>query len=177
MRKLLIEELHRLSPSDYAMTMKLPLAVVLDNVRSLHNVGSVFRTADALLIEKIILCGISAQPPSPEIHKTALGAELTVPWQYQADTLTCVKCLQKSGYKVYAVEQVTDSTPLQAFRVPLNSSVAIVFGHEVKGVRQDVIDICDGAIEIPQFGTKHSLNVSVSAGLVMWEIFKQMKYR
>lgn len=175
MRKLQIEELHRKSLEDYTLAEKLPLVVVLDNIRSLHNVGSVFRTADALLVERLVLCGITACPPAPEIHKTALGAELCVKWDYEKDTLEAVERLKADGYKVLAVEQVEGSTPLQDFKYD-NRKTALVFGHEVKGVRQDVVDICDGALEIPQFGTKHSFNVSVSAGIVMWEVAKQMMF-
>lgn len=173
MRKLLIEELNRKTPEAYADSPKLPLVVVLDNVRSLHNVGSVFRTADALLIDRLVLCGITAVPPSPEIHKTALGAELCVAWEYMADTVEAVKQLKSIGYTVLAAEQVEGSTLLQNF-MPIDKKYAVVFGHEVKGVSQEVVDICDGVLEIPQFGTKHSLNVSVSAGIVMWEMAKKL---
>lgn len=173
MRKLLIEELHRKTPEAYAESPKLPLVVVLDNVRSLHNVGSIFRTADALLIERLVLCGITAVPPAPEIHKTALGAELCVAWEYAIDTVEAVKKLKSDGYTVLAAEQVEKSTFLQNF-VPIDKKYAIVFGHEVKGVCQEVVDVCDGALEIPQFGTKHSFNVSVSAGIVMWEVAKKL---
>lgn len=173
MRKLLIEELNRKSPAAYAAAEKLPLTVVLDNVRSLHNVGSVFRTADALLVERLILCGITACPPSAEIHKTALGAEMCVGWEYEADTLAAVQRLKAEGYAVWAAEQVEGSTPLQHFSYT-GGKVAVVLGHEVYGVAQEVVDACCGALEIPQFGTKHSLNVSVSAGIVMWEMAKKM---
>lgn len=176
MRKLLIEELGRKSIEQYASSEKLPLTVVLDNVRSIYNVGSVFRTADALLIEKVVLCGITACPPSDEIHKTALGAELSVPWIYEEDTLEAVNKLKEEGYQVLAAEQVEGSIALQDYSY-VDGKIAIVFGHEVKGVRQDVVDICHGALEIPQFGTKHSLNVSVSAGIVMWEVVKQMMFK
>lgn len=175
MRKLLIEELNRKTIEEYTASKKLPLTIVLDNIRSLHNVGSVFRTSDALLVERIILCGITACPPSTEIHKTALGAELCVNWEYEADTIDAVKRLKMEGYEVLAAEQVEGSTSLQNYCYK-GGKVAIVLGHEVKGVRQDVVDECDGALEIPQFGTKHSLNVSVSAGIVMWEVAKQMMF-
>ncbi len=173
MRKLQVEELHRKTPEAYATTTKIPLTIVLDNVRSLHNVGSVFRTADAFLVERLVLCGITACPPADEIHKTALGAELCVRWEYEQDTLVAVNRLKAEGYTVLAAEQVEGSTPLQDFRYE-GGKVAIVLGHEVKGVRQDVVDACHGALEILQYGTKHSLNVSVSAGIVMWQVAKQM---
>lgn len=154
---------------------KLAVVVVLDNVRSLHNVGAVFRTADAFALHGLCLCGITATPPSAEIHKTALGAEDTVAWTYHADTLEAVIALKREGYKLLAVEQVEGSTSLSDLTLSPNDKVALVMGNEVKGVRQEVIDICDGAIEIPQYGTKHSLNVSVSAGIVMWEVQKALR--
>lgn len=154
---------------------KLAVVVVLDNVRSLHNVGAVFRTADAFALHGLCLCGITATPPSAEIHKTALGAEDTVAWTYYADTLEAVIALKREGYKLLAVEQVEGSTSLSDLTLSPNDRVALVMGNEVKGVRQEVIDICDGAIEIPQYGTKHSLNVSVSAGIVMWEVQKALR--
>lgn len=154
---------------------KLAVVVVLDNVRSLHNVGAVFRTADAFALHGLCLCGITATPPSPEIHKTALGAEDTVAWTYYADTLEAVSALKREGYKLLAVEQVEGSTSLSDLTLSPNDKVALVMGNEVKGVRQEVIDICDGAIEIPQYGTKHSLNVSISAGIVMWEVQKALR--
>lgn len=154
---------------------KLAVVVVLDNVRSLHNVGAVFRTADAFALHGLCLCGITATPPSAEIHKTALGAEDTVAWTYHADTFEAVIALKKEGYKLLAVEQVEGSTSLSDLTLSPNDKVALVMGNEVKGVRQEVIDICDGAIEIPQYGTKHSLNVSVSAGIVMWEVQKALR--
>lgn len=151
---------------------KLPLVMVLDNVRSLHNVGSVLRTADAFRVEAVYMCGITATPPSVEIHKTALGAEDSVNWRYFEDTLKAVYELQAAGYVVLAVEQVEGSLKLGDFQFDPTKRYALVMGHEVKGVRQDVVDACDQALEIPQFGTKHSLNVSVTAGLVIWEVFK-----
>lgn len=154
---------------------KLAVVVVLDNIRSLHNVGAVFRTADAFALHGLCLCGITATPPSAEIHKTALGAEDTVAWTYHADTLEAVIALKREGYKLLAVEQVEGSTSLSDLTLSPNDKVALVMGNEVKGVRQEVIDICDGAIEIPQYGTKHSLNVSVSAGIVMWEVQKALR--
>jgi len=171
MRKLKITELKRLSPEDFKQTEKTPLIVVLDNVRSLHNVGSVFRTADAFLIEAIYLCGITATPPHVEIHKTALGAENTVEWQYFENTLDAVHQLKQNNYRILAVEQAENSIPVDKFSVE-NHRYAVIFGNEVRGIDQTVMDYCDACIEIPQFGTKHSLNVSVAAGIVIWEIFK-----
>ena len=173
-KKLTVEEMHRLTVDEFKRAPKLPLTVVLDNVRSLHNVGSVFRTADAFRIEKIVLCGITACPPSAEIHKTALGAEDAVAWEYVSDTLQAVLALKEAGYETLAVEQVENSHKLGEFVFDKEKKYALVLGNEVKGVRQDVVDACDGVIEIPQHGTKHSLNVSVTAGIVMWEASKQM---
>ena len=172
-RKLEMNELNRLSAEEYHMAGKLPIIVILDNIRSCHNIGSVFRTSDALLIEKIFLCGITATPPNKEIHKTALDAEKTVSWEYFEETLDVVKKLQGSGYKVFAVEQVENSIMLPDFKIDVQGKTALVFGNELKGVQQPVIDQCDGAIEIPQYGTKHSFNISVSAGIVLWEITRQ----
>jgi len=171
MRKLKITELKRLAPEDFKKTEKLPLVVVLDNVRSLHNVGSVFRTADAFLIEAIYLCGITATPPNVEIHKTALGAENTVEWRYFENTVDAIQNLKEKYYSVFAVEQAEESISIDKFKISDNPC-AVVFGNEVKGIDQKVMDQCDACIEIPQFGTKHSLNVSVAAGIVLWEIFK-----
>ena len=171
MRKLKIAELKRLSPEDFKQTKKTPLIVILDNVRSLHNVGSVFRTSDAFLIEAIYLCGITATPPHAEIHKTALGAENTVEWQYFEHTLDAVLQLKQRNYHILAVEQAENSIPLDKFRLE-NHRYAVIFGNEVKGIDQAIMDQCDACIEIPQFGTKHSLNVSVAAGIAIWEIFK-----
>ena len=173
-KKLTVEEMHRLTVDEFKRAPKLPLTVVLDNVRSLHNVGSVFRTADAFRIEKIVLCGITACPPSAEIHKTALGAEDAVAWEYAADTLQAILTLKEAGYETLAVEQAENSHKLGAFVFEKEKKYALVLGNEVKGVRQDVVDACGGVIEIPQYGTKHSLNVSVTAGIVMWEASKQM---
>lgn len=169
-----ITELDRLTIDEFKETRKIPLVVVLDNVRSLNNIGSVFRTADAFIIESICLCGITAQPPHPDIHKTALGAEDSVHWSYYPDTLEAVDHLKKQGYYVCAVEQATNSTMLDEMHLNPNRKYAIVLGNEVKGVRQEVVDLCDCCIEIPQAGTKHSLNVSVAAGLVLWEFFKNL---
>ena len=174
MRKLQVEELCRMSVEEFKEAKKLPLVMVLDNIRSLHNVGSVFRTADAFRLQSIYLCGITACPPAAEIHKTALGAEDTVAWKYYEDTMDAVAQLKADGYEVIAVEQVEGSYKLGAFRIDPNKKYALVMGNEVKGVRQDVVDACDGALEIPQYGMKHSLNVSVSAGIVMWDIASQM---
>ena len=175
MRKLTIEEMGRMDVATFREADKLAVVVVLDNVRSLHNVGAVFRTADAFALHGLCLCGITATPPSAEIHKTALGAEDTVAWTYHADTLEAVIALKREGYKLLAVEQVEGSTSLSDLTLSPNDKVDLVMGNEVKGVRQEVIDICDGAIEIPQYGTKHSLNVSVSAGIVMWEVQKALR--
>ena len=172
-KKLTVEEMHRLTVDEFKRAPKLPLVVVLDNVRSLHNVGSVFRTADAFRIEKIVLCGITACPPSAEIHKTALGAEDAVAWEYAADTLQAVLALKEEGYDTLAVEQAENSHKLGEFVFEKEKKYALVLGNEVKGVRQDVVDACGGVIEIPQYGTKHSLNVSVTAGIVMWEASRQ----
>jgi 23S rRNA (guanosine2251-2'-O)-methyltransferase len=173
LRKLSMDELNRLSLEEYQRAGKLPVVVILDNIRSCHNIGSVFRTSDALLVEKIFLCGITAAPPNKEIHKTALDAEKSVEWEYREDTADVVKSLQRSGYKVYAVEQVEKSISLPDFKVDPKGRLALVFGNELKGVQQQVIDVCDGAIEIPQYGTKHSFNVSVSAGIVLWELTRR----
>jgi len=171
MRKLKITELKRLSPEEFKTAEKTPVIVVLDNVRSLHNVGSVFRTADAFLIEAVYLCGITATPPQVEIHKTALGAENTVEWQYFEHTLDAVRILKQNNYQILAVEQAENSISLEKLQLE-NRLYAIIFGNEVKGIDPAVMDYCDTCIEIPQFGTKHSLNISVAAGIVIWEIFK-----
>ncbi|MBQ2364132.1 MAG: RNA methyltransferase [Alistipes sp.] len=173
MRKLLNEELGRPTLEEYAACAKLPVVVVLDNVRSAQNVGSFFRTADAFGIERIALCGISATPPNREIHKTALGSEMSVAWSYHPTTMECVEQLRAEGYCIVAIEQIEGATMLDSFAVEVDTKYAIIFGNEVEGVDQAVADVVDGAIEIPQVGTKHSLNVSVSAGVVMWEFFRQ----
>lgn len=177
MRKLKNEELNRLSVEEFKSSPKTGLTLVLDEVRSLNNVGSFFRTADAFLIDKIVLSGITAQPPHKDIHKTALGATETVDWEYEEKTTTAIEKLQKSGVEVWAVEQAEGSTPLQELGLDPDKAYALVFGHEVKGVQQEVVSLCDGVVEIPQFGTKHSFNVSVSAGIVLWEFFRQKRYR
>jgi len=174
MRKLAIEELNRLSIDAYKLAEKISLSVILDNVRSLNNIGSIFRTCDAFLVEKIYLCGITSCPPHRDIHKTALGATESVAWEYNSDTLQILKRLKKDGYIIFSAEQTEKSLLLQDIMLDKRGKYAIVFGHEVKGVDQAVIDICDACIEIPQFGTKHSLNVSVSAGIVIWEMFRQL---
>lgn len=174
MRKLKITELNRISVEEFKEVKKVPLIVVLDNIRSLHNIGSVFRTADAFRIESIYLCGITAVPPHPEIHKTALGAEFTINWKYYKDATEAVEDLKKDGYAVYAIEQVENSMMLNDFSTVDNKKYAIVLGNEVKGVQQEVINKCNGSIEIPQYGTKHSLNVSVTAGIVIWDLFNKL---
>src|SRR5574344_695977 len=165
-RKLLNSELHRPSQEEYKTVKKHPLVIVLDNIRSQHNVGSAFRTSDAFLIEKIYLCGISATPPSPEIHKSALGAEFSVNWEYFPQTMEAVAELKRSGYTIVAVEQTENSTSLEMFTPEEGKKYAYIFGNEVKGVEQAVVDESDICLEIPQFGTKHSLNVSVAVGIV-----------
>ena len=166
--------MNRLTPEEFKESRKLPLVVVLDHIRSLNNVGSVFRTSDAFRVESIYLCGITACPPNAEIHKTALGAEETVDWKYFNDTLEAVENLKKDGYTVYAIEQVEGSVMLDKLLLDKDKKYAIVMGNEVKGVQQSVVDKCDMCIEIPQYGTKHSLNVSVTTGIVIWEFFNKM---
>ena len=174
MRKLKITELNRLSVEAYKESIKTPLVVVLDSVRSLNNVGSVFRTADAFRMEAVYLCGITATPPHAEIHKTALGAEDTVSWRYFPEASEAVSDLKLKGYKVCALEQAEGSIPLEKLSLDVNQKYAVVVGHEVKGVQQQVIDACDFCVEIPQYGTKHSLNVAVAAGIVLWDFFKAL---
>lgn len=173
-RKLKITELNRISVEEFKEADKLPLIIVLDNIRSLHNIGSVFRTSDAFRIESIYLCGITATPPHPEMHKTALGAEFTVNWKYVNNTVEAVNNLKREGYVVYAVEQAEGSIMLNNIELDRQKKYAVVMGNEVKGVQQEVIDHSDGCIEIPQYGTKHSLNVSVTAGIVIWDLFKKL---
>ncbi len=175
MRKLRNSELGRLSVDEYKEVKKTPVTVVLDNVRSCNNIGSVFRTSDALLIEKVILCGITATPPNKDIHKTALDAEKSVPWEYFEETEVAVQKLKELGYRIFAVEQVENSILLPDFNPEKGQKLALVFGNEVKGVQQSVVNICDGAIEIPQYGTKHSFNISVSAGIVLWDIVYKLR--
>lgn len=164
-----MQELGRISVDRFKESEKFPLCVILDNVRSMHNIGSCFRTCDAFRVEKLFLCGITAVPPHREIEKAALGATLSVAWEYCAEARQAVEKLKAEGYAVYAVEQVHGSIPLQDFKVEAGRKTAFVFGNEVEGVHQDVVDACHGAVEIPQFGTKHSLNISVSAGIVLWQ--------
>ena len=173
-RKKLITEMGRISGEDFRNAEKLPLIVVLDNVRSLHNVGSVFRTSDAFRVQRILLCGITATPPNTEIHKTALGAEDVVEWQYFESTDDAVAMLRQEGCSIFSIEQCNGSIPLQDFKTSAGECYAVILGNEVKGVQQSVVDASDGAIEIPQFGTKHSLNVSVTAGMVIWEFAKKL---
>ena len=176
MRKIKNNELNRLSIEDFKSAQKTPIIIVLDNVRSLNNIGSIFRTADAFLIDHIYLCGITATPPNKDIQKTALGSTNSVSWSYEKDTLSVVKKLQSKKIKVIAVEQVESSVMLQEFKTLKNDVYALVFGHEVKGVSQEVVSQCDVAIEIPQHGTKHSFNISVSCGIVLWELFSKINY-
>lgn len=176
MRKLRNIELNRLSVDEYKQSQKTPIVVVLDNIRSCNNIGSVFRTSDALLVEKIYLCGITATPPNNEIRKTALDAEKSVNWEYVEHTEDLITLLQKDSFEVYAIEQVENSVMLPDFVPGKDKKVALVFGNEVKGVKQSVVDLCNGSIEIPQYGTKHSFNISVSAGIVLWDIFQKMRY-
>ena len=175
MRKLRNSELIRLSVGEYKNTKKIPLIVVLDNVRSCNNIGSVFRTSDALLIEKVYLCGITAVPPNTEIHKTALDAEKSVEWSYFEKTEDAVAELKNNGYRVFAIEQVENSISLTDFKPASSEKLAIIFGNEVKGVQQKVVNLCHGCIEIPQYGTKHSFNISVCAGIVLWDLFLKIR--
>ncbi len=175
MRKLLNSELDRKSVDDFKEATKTPLIIVLDDIRSLHNIGSVFRTSDAFLVEKIYLCGITATPPNKEIHKTALGATDTVTWEYAKDVLKVIEQLKSENVAVFAIEQVENAVFLNDFKVEKNNKYALVFGNEVYGVSQKAIEICDGTIEIPQLGTKHSLNISVSAGIVVWDLFQKIQ--
>ncbi len=174
MRKITNEELMRPSVEEFGRMEKMPVVVVLDNVRSMQNVGAFFRTGDAFAVEKIILCGITATPPARDIHKTALGAEMTVAWSYCEQTAEAVTRLKEEGYRVLAVEQVEEAVMLNDFRAEEGVKYALVFGNEVAGVDQAVVDLSDGAIEIPQVGTKHSINVSVSGGVVLWNFFCQI---
>lgn len=177
MRKLANSELNRLSVADFKQAGKTPLILILDDIRSLHNIGSVFRTADAFLVEKIYLCGITACPPNKEIHKTALGASETVTWEYSKDVISVIEKLKAEKVAVFAVEQVEGSLSLGDFAPNLNTTYALVFGNEVFGVSQQAVEKCDGAIEIPQLGSKHSLNISVSAGIVVWDLFSKLNHR
>ena len=184
-KKLTVEEMGRMNVDQYREADKLPLVVVLDNVRSQHNVGAVFRTSDAMRIERVVLCGICCCPPNAEIHKTALGAEESVEWQYYKETLDAVRDLQNEGYTVYAVEQAHDSLTLEQvaeqisnlkYQISNGPKIAVIFGHEVFGVQQEVIDLCSQCIEIPQYGTKHSMNVSVTAGIVLYRLACSLRH-
>ncbi|MDR0364968.1 MAG: TrmH family RNA methyltransferase [Bacteroidales bacterium] len=172
--KLKMDELGRMTPDEFHKAEKFPIVVVLDNIRSMNNIGSFFRTADAFLLQELILCGITATPPHRDIHKTALGAAETVAWRYFKTTLEAIDALKKEGYQIVSVEQVADSTKLNG-KFEINPPVALVFGNEVEGVEQEVVDCSDFCVEIPQYGTKHSLNVTVCAGIVIWEFFKKLQ--
>jgi tRNA G18 (ribose-2'-O)-methylase SpoU len=176
MRKIENSELGRKSIDAFKNSEKTPIIIVLDDIRSLHNIGSVFRTADAFLIEKIYLCGITATPPNKEIHKTALGATETVAWEHHKNIIDVIENLKTEGVITLAIEQVENAVFLQDFKVEKDKKYALIFGNEVYGVSQEAVAICDGCIEIPQLGTKHSLNISVSTGIVVWDLFKKMKY-
>lgn len=175
MRKLLNNELGRKTVDQFRSSEKSPFAIVLDNVRSQSNVGSIFRTADAFLTEKILLCGITSTPPHRDIQKTALGATESVVWKYYPTTLEAVLELKKEGYQVIGIEQVAGATGLQDFVLDKDRKYALVFGHEIYGVEQEIINLCDQCIEIPQFGTKHSFNIAVSAGIVLWEMNRRLR--
>ena len=177
MKKLSVIELDRVSKEEFKQLDKTPLVVVLDNIRSLNNVGSVFRSSDAFKLEKIYLCGVTATPPNAEIHKTALGAEDSMDWEYYEDTKEVVEKLKNDGYKVFAVEQVQNSIMLDKVDLDKNNRYALILGNEVKGVQQKVVGMSNCCIELPQYGTKHSLNVSITAGIVMWEFVKQLKLK
>ena len=174
-KKLKLEELNRIDVETFKETKKIPFVVVLDNVRSMHNVGAVFRTADAFLVEKIILCGITPQPPHREIHKAALGATESVDWQYYESVTEAVLDLKTLKYEVLGIEQTSDSELITDFNIDSSKKYALVLGNEVDGISDDILPHCDGFLEIPQLGTKHSLNVSVCGGIVMWEFFKNLK--
>jgi tRNA G18 (ribose-2'-O)-methylase SpoU len=175
MRKLANNELNRLSIPAFKQADKIPVVVVLDNVRSLNNIGSVFRTADAFLVERILLCGITATPPHKDIHKTALGATDSVDWKYYTETGKAIEELKEENFYIMAVEQTAESISLNNFRVKRDVKYAFIFGHEIRGVSQDIVDLSDASLDIPQFGTKHSLNISVCAGMVIWEVFRQLR--
>jgi len=176
MRKLKLQELNRLSPEAFKASDKTPIVLVLDNIRSGLNVGAAFRTADGFAIEKIYLCGITAQPPHREILKTAIGANESMEWEYIKETKNIVEQLKGEGYYIAAVEQAEDSTSLQDFALPMDAKVALIFGNEVKGVDVEVMNLINECIEVPQFGTKHSFNISVCMGIVLWEVFRKWKY-
>ncbi len=174
MEKKTIWDLHRMTPDNFKKAPKIPVVMVLDNIRSLSNVGAILRTCDAFAVERVLLCGVTGTPPSPEIHKTALGAEDSVEWMHCDDTLEAVMRLKGEGYTICSLEQVKGSVSLESFVPDGNTKYALVAGNEVKGVAQDVVDASDVCLEIPQFGTKHSLNVSVSAGIALWQLFSHM---
>ena len=172
MKKLSMDELNRKSITEFKQSEKMPIVVVLDNIRSMHNVGSVFRTADAFLLEGIYLCGYTPQPPHRDIHKTALGATETVEWKYLDNATDALKQLRDAGYRIYAIEQAKESISLQNFIFKQDEKLAVIFGNEVSGVGEEVLKLCDGCIEIPQLGMKHSLNISVAAGIALWELVR-----
>lgn len=169
-RKLQNEELNRIGTEEFRQAAKIPVVIILDNIRSQNNVGSVFRTSDAFRIEKIYLCGITSTPENREVHKTALGAEDSVTWEYAKDTLSVIGQLKNEGFRIFSIEQAENTTSLEHFSIDLNDKYALVFGNEVKGVQQEVIDASESCIEIPQFGTKHSFNISVTVGMVLWQL-------
>ncbi|OFX60670.1 MAG: RNA methyltransferase [Bacteroidetes bacterium GWA2_30_7] len=170
-RKLKNEELNRLTTDEFKGSEKIPVIIILDNIRSLNNIGSVFRTADAFRVESIYLCGITACPPNKEIHKTALGATETVNWKYFEKTIDAIKFLKNQNVLIISIEQAENSIELQDFKIEMNKKYALIFGNEVKGVEQDAVNLSDYCVEIPQFGTKHSFNISVSVGIVLWDLF------
>ncbi len=177
MRKVTNEELNRATVEEFALRQKLPIVVVADNIRSAQNVGSLFRTCDAFRISRLVLCGITPQPPSRDIHKSALGAEMSVEWSYHPTTIEAVEELRQQGYRLLSIEQVEGATMLHEALFEPTQKYAIIFGNEVMGVDQEVVDLCDGAIEIPQSGTKHSLNVSVAGGVVLWSAYQQLNFQ
>lgn len=172
--KLKLEQLGRVDVETFKSLEKIPTIIVLDNIRSMHNVGAIFRTADAFLIEKIILCGITPQPPHREIHKAALGATESVEWQYQTSTKDAISELKKAGYRIFGIEQTTSSQLITEFEIDTNEKYALILGNEVEGISDEILSDCDGFIELPQHGTKHSLNVSLCVGLIMWEFYKKL---
>ncbi|WP_313191075.1 RNA methyltransferase [Sphingobacterium sp.] len=176
MQKLSMDQLNRVDVETFKSQEKTPLVIVLDNVRSMHNVGSAFRTADAFAIDKIVLCGITATPPHREIEKTALGATQSVTWEYEKDSVEAIKKLKAEGFEVYAIEQTNNSVSLETFEPVTSKKYAVVFGNEVHGVEEDIISLADGTLEIPQFGTKHSFNVSVTIGIVLWDLINKTKF-
>ncbi len=177
MRKLKNSELKRLKPEEFKKAEKSPLIVVLDNIRSLNNIGSVFRTSDAFRVKKIYLCGITARPPHKDIHRTALGATETVEWEYMENTIDAINALKKDEAKIISIEQAEGSIPLQEFNPEKNQTYALIFGNEVKGVQQKIVNASDACVEIPQFGTKHSFNIAVSAGIVLWDFYSKIHFK